>query len=214
MIMRIKGFAIGAAGFLAAGAFTVVGGVHSVSANCAAGPGVGPAPVPSIVGTQIDGPAGTGCLQVGVTGSGVVYNPVGGSATSTPVGVYVIAQGEPGNPGSTGYVGISNAETGGASGTKGPSDPPCQTAGGNGGSSDSNGGGSVGVDPLAYPPSGSCGSAASSVVGIGWGSTGSDGGEVYVAGTATGVYLVAPVACGQVSGSDWTSTTRDGCWEP
>lgn len=203
--MRLKAFGIGAAAVLAVGGFTVASGVHtsSVFASCSA---------TGVSGTtaELDGPAGTGCLQVGVgAANGVVYSPVGGTTTSGVPGAYVIVQGEAGNPVSTGYVGVSNYESGAADpGTSNtPNDPPCGSN--SDGDTSTNSGGSVGIDNLTNCNGGTIPNEPaplnSTFLGVE-----QPNGEIL----NTGIFLVAPVACGQQSGASFSGTARDGCWEP
>lgn len=196
--MRTKAFAIGAAGLLAAGAFGIVGGVHHTSVLAACTGTMSP---PLGTGVELDAPNNIGCLQVGVsTSNGVVYNPVGGQATGGVPGAYVILQGGSGAlvPQGQGYIGVSNYETNGASGaTPETNDSPCSPQPTDTDSSGSNGGGTVAVGE------------AGCTAGLE-----QDNGEIVVAGNHTGVFLLAPVACGHVSGDDWANTDRDGCEEP
>lgn len=204
--MRLKGLGIGAAGILTAGTMTFAAGVQHVSAASCYGTFVVPTPVNG------------SCVEVEIgTNNGVIYNPIGGGAVYGLPGVYVIFQGNDNNPCEPviqctliGYVGISDYETGDAGGTAGPGDPPCQP-GGNGQSFDSNSGGSVGVDQLtgSDAPGG-----ISGLVREGCGETRNNSGELYVDNIPTSVFLVAPVACGNVSGPDFFNTWRDGCWVP
>lgn len=151
------------------------------------------------VAESVCSPTGSGCLEVGAsTSNGVIYNPDGGGAITGVPGVYVIAQGSGTNPcvngncGANGYIGVSNYETGSAA--PDCNDLPCDPDwnGGAAAPGDSNSGGSIGLDALY--------------------TAGIENGNGNINGTP--VYLVAPVACGFVSGSQWNATQRDGCWEP
>jgi hypothetical protein len=206
--MRLKTFGIGAVAVLAAGSAGLSTGIHHVLAanNCAAGTApTGPYTGTSQIGSNAPIVVGVGspdgCIEAGAnpSGNGVIYNPVGGSANAAP-GVYVIAQGSQNAPVSQGqgYAGISDYENNGtADAQPETNDAPCEPGGPDGTSSGSNGGGTVAVGE------GGC-----------TGGLEQSDGQIVVGGIPTGVYLLAPVACGHVSGNDWSNTDRDGCEEP
>lgn len=214
--MRSKTLGLAVSGVLAVGAFAF-GGTHHAFADCSAtGPYVGSQDITSgktptaAAGVCVNQGGTGGNAEVGVNPSaGVIYSPAGGTITGVP-GAYLYIDGQNTNPpvnGNTadqGYVGVSDYESG--SSTPQPNDAPCQTTTTGG---DSNSGGSVGVDPLFFPAgSNGCGSAVSPIVGEG------ANGEIFINSSPTGLFLVAPVACGNFSGNDPGSTSRDGCWEP
>jgi len=212
--MRSKTLGLAASGFLAVGALAFGGSHHVLASGCTAtgpyatvngtpvnvgGPGENSG-APDRVGVCVAGSPG-GLVEVGAnpTGNGVIYNPVGGGAITNVGGVanvpgaYAVVDGNDTNPvvagqsGGQGYIGVSNYETGAPNG--GPGDAPCP---GTSAGTDSNSGGSIGLDPLC--------------------TAGIESANGNINGTP--IFLVAPVACGNVSGPDWDSTGRDGCWEP
>lgn len=211
--MRSRTLGLAFSGVLAAGAFAV-GGVHLAFADantCSTGTYTGSQElstgVPPVAGGVCvnlgSNPTGFqgGVVEAGVnpTGNGVVYtpntsNPLGGPNTGTTSvageavpGAYVVVDGNDGNF-TTGPLAGSAAT--GSQGYVGVSD--YETGG------------------QSPNPQDVCASGGTS--------DSNSGGSVGVDPMCTlGVYpagLPLPVACGHVSGNDWGSTTRDGCWEP